>query len=242
MKAAEVMTLDVATIRPDATVREAARAMLRRGISGLPVVDTGGRLVGMVTEGDFLRRAETATERRHPHWLEFLLGPGRLATEYVHSHGRTVKEVMTPNVITVSADTPLQEVVRIMERQRIKRVPVVSNDKIVGIISRANLVQALVRLADEVPESRSDDEAIRTQILTELEREPWAPGFSINVIVRNGVAEFWGTIFDDREREAIRVVAENIPGITGVQDHLLLIEPISGMVFQSPEDAVEAQQ
>jgi CBS domain-containing protein len=128
MKAAEVMTLNVPTIRPDATVQEAAQAMLHRGISGLPVVDAAVQLVGIVTEGDFLRRAETGTERRRPHWLEFLL-----ADEYVHSHGRKVEEVMTPDVITVSADTPLPEVVRTMERRRIKRVPVVSDGKIVGI-------------------------------------------------------------------------------------------------------------
>jgi CBS domain-containing protein len=231
MKGAEVMTLRVATIRPGETVREAARTMLRFGISGLPVVDTAGRLVGIVTEGDFLRRSEIGTERRHPRWLEFLLGPGRLANEYVHSHGRKVEEVMTPNVVTVSPDTQLQEVVRIMERRHIKRVPVVSDGKIVGIISRANLIQALAGIADEVPESRGDDEAIRARILAEVDKQAWAPGVSINVIVRNGVAELWGTIFDERERAALRVAAENVPGITSVEDHLDQIEPISGMVF-----------
>jgi len=230
------MTVEVETTRPDATVREAVQSMIRRGISGLPVVDNAGRLVGIVTEGDFLRRAEIGTERRHPRWLEFLLGPGRLANEYVHSHGRKVEEVMTRGVITVSPETPLQDVVRIMERQRIKRVPVVSDGKIVGIISRANLIQALARLADEAQESSGDDETIRTRILADLEKEAWSPGFSINVIVRNGVAEIWGTIFDERERGAVRVVAENVPGITGVKDHRILIEPISGMVFGSPED------
>jgi signal-transduction protein with cAMP-binding, CBS, and nucleotidyltransferase domain len=162
--------------------------------------------VGIVTEGDFLRRAETGTERLHPRWLEYLLGSGRLANECVHSHGRKVEEVMTANVITVSADTPLQGVVRIMERRRIKRVPVVSNGKIVGIISRANLVRALARLADEAPQSRGDDEAIRARILAEVDKQAWAPGSYINVIVRNGVAEVWGTIFDQRERKALRKV------------------------------------
>jgi CBS domain-containing protein len=220
MKAAEVMILDVATIRPDETVREAARTMLRRSISGLPVVDGAGHLVGIVTESDFLRRAETGTERRRPQWLEFLLGPGRLAHEYVHSHGRKVEEVMTPDVVTVSPDTPLQEVVRTMERRRIKRVPVLSDGRIVGIISRANLVQALARLADEAPESHSEDETIRIRILDDLQREPWAPGFCVNVNVHNRVAEFWGTIFDESEREAVRFVAENVPGMVGVRDHM----------------------
>ena len=237
MKAAEVMTTGAATIRPDQTVQDAARTMIQLGISGLPVVDAAGQLVGIVTEGDFLRRAETGTERRRPSWLEFLLGPGRLANEYVHSHGRKVEEVMTPDVVTVSADTPLQEVVRTMERRRIKRVPVVSDGKIVGIISRANLVQALARLADEARESHDDDEVSRTHILAELNKQTWAPGSLINVIVRSGVAEIWGTIFDEREREALRVVAENAPGITSVKEHLVLVEPMSGMAFALPDDS-----
>src|SRR6516165_1036435 len=138
MKAVEIMTTGVVTVQPEASVREAARLMLEHGVSGLPVVDDVGRLAGIVTEGDFLRRAETSTELRHPRWLEFLLGPGRLADEYVHSHGRKVGEIMTPEVTTVSEDAPLEEVVKIMEHRRIKRVPVISGTKIVGIISRAN--------------------------------------------------------------------------------------------------------
>lgn len=241
MTAAEVMTSGVTTIRPDETVADAARTMLRFGISGLPVVDAAGRLVGIVTEADFLRRAETGTERRHPCWLEFFLGPGHLADEYVHSHGRKVEEVMTQNVITVSRDTPLQEVVRIMEHKRIKRVPVVSDGKIVGIVSRANLVQALARLAEEAPASPGGDEAIRARILAELDKQVWAPTSFVNVIVRNGVAELRGTIFDEREREAVRVAAENVPGITSVKDHLVWLDPISGMFIESPEDAPMSQ-
>jgi CBS-domain-containing membrane protein len=175
-----------------------------------------GRLAGIVTEGDFLRRAETGTELRHPRWLEFLLGPGRLANEYVHSHGRKVEEIMTPEVVTVSGDAPLEDVVKIMEHHRIKRVPVTSEKKVVGIISRANLVQALARLAQEVSPTHPDDETARKQIMAELTKQPWAPKTSLNVIVRGGVAELWGTISDEREREAIRVVAENVPGISQV--------------------------
>jgi len=237
MKAAEIMTSRVATVRPEAQLKDAARTMLEYGISGLPVVDASGQLVGIVTEADFLRRTETGTERRHPRWLEFLLGPGKLADEYVHSHGRKVQEVMTPNVVTVSEDTPLQDVVDIMERRRIKRIPVVGDGKIVGIISRANLVQALARLAEEVPASLSDDETVRGRILAELARQPWAPRSCINVIVRNGVAELWGTIFDERERNAARVAVENVSGVVGLKDHLVWVEPMSGMVIESPDDA-----
>jgi CBS domain-containing protein len=230
MKASEVMTLGVYTIRPDASVRDAARLMLEVGISGLPVVDASGRLVGIVTEGDFLRRVETATQRRRPRWLEFLIGPGRLASEYVHSHGRKVAEIMTPEVTTVSEHTPLENVVEIMEQRQIKRIPVVRDGTIVGIISRANLVQALFRLAAEAPPSRPADEVMRAQIMAELSNQNWAPR-SLNVIVRDGTAELWGTIFDEREREAIRVAAENVPGIVSVADHLVWVEPISGVTY-----------
>ena len=244
MKAAEVMSLGVATVRPDAAVSEAARIMLQFGVSGLPVIDFAGHLVGIVTEGDFLRRTETGTERKRSRWLEFLFGPG--------SDGRGVRPVAwaqssrnhDPEVVTVSEDTPLQEVVDLMETRRIKRVPVVSKvdgHKVVGIISRANLVQALARLAEETPSSNPDDEAMRKRILAELDGQSWSPGSLINVIVHNGVAELWGTIFDERAREALRVAAENVRGIKTVKDHLVWVEPVSGMVIELPEDAGGSQ-
>ena len=226
MKAGEVMSPRVITVASDATIADAARIMLEHGISGLPVVDAAGTLVGIVTEGDFLRRAETGTERQRPKWLEFLLGPGRAANEYVHSHARKIAEVMTPVVITASEATPLQDVVTTMERRRIKRMPVMSEGKVVGIISRANLVQALARLAQEAPATSTDNETARQQILAELNKQSWAPRNTLNVIVRGGVAELWGVICDEREREAIRVAAENVPGIAQVVDHLVYVEPI----------------
>jgi CBS domain-containing protein len=228
MKASEIMTLGVVTVRPETSLREAASLMLERGVSGLPVVDEMGRLVGMVTEGDLLRRAEIGTERRRPHWLELLLGSGRLANEYVHSHARKVQDVMTPEVITVSRDAPLEDVVNILEQRRVKRVPVTRGDKLVGIISRANLVQALARLAQEAPPTRPDDEAAREKIMAELNKQPWAPRASLNVIVRGGVAELWGVICDERERDAIRVAAENVSGISKVIDHLVYFHPMRG--------------
>jgi CBS domain-containing protein len=237
MKASEIMTLGVYTVRPDASVRDAARLMVQQGISGLPVADAAGRLVGMVTEGDFLRRTETGTERRRPRWLEILLGPGRLASDYVQSHARKIEEIMTADVVTVSPDTPLQDVVGIMEQRRIKRVPVVKDGAIVGIVSRANLVQALARLAEEAPPSRPDDETIRAQIMAELNKQEWVPRSLINVIVRHGVAELWGSIFSDKERNAVRVLVENVPGIVTVQDHMIWVEPVSGMAFPAPGDA-----
>jgi CBS domain-containing protein len=202
MKASEIMTMGVYTVTPDVSVRDAARLMIEQGISGLPVVDAAGHVVGIVTEGDFLRRAETGTQRRRPRWLEILVGPGRLASEYVHTHARKVADIMTSDVVTVSADAPVQDIVDVMERHRIKRVPVIKDGAVVGIVSRANLVQALARLAEEAPPSRPDDEAMRAQIMAELKKQEWAPHPSVNVIVRDGVAELWGTILDEKKRDA----------------------------------------
>jgi CBS domain-containing protein len=219
MKASDVMTRRVITIGRDASILEAARLMLQKRISRLPVVDDKGKLIGIVTEGDFLRRAETATERRRPDWLEFLIGPGRLADEYVHSHGRKVEEVMTPDPRTVTDDTPLEAVVHVMERNHIKRLPVVSGDHIVGIISRANLLHALASLAREAALTSKDDATIRDRVLAEIEKQPWS-GAGINVVVRNGNLELSGVVFDERQRQALKVAAENVPGVNAVHDHI----------------------
>lgn len=235
MKASDVMTRQVITIRPDATIVEAARLLLQKQISGLPVVNEKGKLVGIVTEGDFLRRVETATEKRRAHWLEFLIGPGRIAEEYVHSHGRKVEEVMTYDPVTVKEDTTLETVVHLMERHHIKRLPVVSDDHLVGIISRANLLNALASLAREAAPTTTDDATIRNRVLAAIEKQPWS-GVGINVVVRDGNLELSGVIFDERQRQALRVAAENVPGVKTVHDHLASVEPVSGLVLASPED------
>ena len=236
MKAKDVMTRSVVTIEPDATVLQAVRLMLQRQISGLPVVDKAGTLVGIVTEGDLLRRAETGTQRKRPRWLEFLIGPGRLASEYAHTHGRRIDEVMTPDPHTVGEDAPLDEVVRLMERHRIKRLPVVRGQKLVGIVSRASLLRALASVAHEVAPALPSDEAIRDKLLAELGRQPWAPLAMIDVTVRNGIVELWGTITDERERPALVVAAENIPGVKEVRDHMAWVDATSGMVVYQPEE------
>jgi CBS domain-containing protein len=237
MKTADVMTRKVVSVGTQASVLEAIRLMLQNRISGLPVVDGEGLLVGIVTEGDFLRRAETGTQRKRPRWLEFLTGPGRLAGEYVRTHGRKVSEIMTPDPVTAAEDTPLDEVVRLMEQHRIKRLPVVRGRAVVGIISRANLLHALASVVRELPASAQSDTEIRERILAELEKEPWAPRHFIDPVVRNGTVELWGTIFDDRERQAAKVVAENIAGVKAVKDHLVWVEPMSGMVFEGRDAA-----
>ncbi len=234
MQVRDVMTRNVISVAPDDTILKAARLMLQNGISGLPVV-AAGDLVGIVTEGDFLRRSEIGTQRRRPRWLEFVIGPGRLSAEYVHASGRKIDEVMTRDPETVTEDDSLDTVVDLMERRRIKRLPVLRDGKVVGIVSRANLLYALASLARDTPGPAKSDSTIRDDIMAALGKEPWAPG--ITVVVKDGVAELWGTIMDERERQACIVAAENVAGAGQVRDHLVWVEPISGMAFPSTEDA-----
>jgi CBS domain-containing protein len=242
MKVSDVMTRRVVTIAASARVAEAARQMLNHRISGLPVVDRKGSLIGMVSEGDLLRRSEVGTERHRPRWLEFLVGPGRLARDYVRSHGRKVGEVMTSDVATVAEGTPLDRVVEIMESRRIKRLPVLRAGKLVGIVSRANLLQALAGIGGEMPAAGADDKTIRRRFLAQLEKLPWAPRAAINVVVRKGVVHLWGTIFDARERDALKVAAENLPGVKAVEDHLVWVEPMSGTVLDLPSAAAKKER
>jgi CBS domain-containing protein len=237
MMAEDVMTRDVISIDPDATVLQAARLMLQHRISGLPVIDSSGKLVGVLSEGDFLRRRETHTERRRSRWLEFLMGPGRIAAEYTHSHGSKVSEAMTTEVHAVSEVTPLEDIVELMERHRIKRVPVLCGTEVVGIVTRSNLMHAMVSFARSMPAAPKDDPAIREQLLAEIQKQQWAPAATINVVVHDGVVELWGTIIDERQREALRVAAENIPGVKDVKDHLVWVEPTSGLTIESQNNA-----
>lgn len=234
MQVRDVMTRNVISVKADDSILTAARLMLQNRISGLPVLDPNGAPIGIVTEGDFLRRGELGTTKRRPRWVEFLLGPGKLAEEYVHQSGKRVSEVMTRNLRTVGEDDSLDDVVMLMERYRVKRLPVVRNGKLVGIISRANLLHALASLAREAPNASGGDAGIRDRILETLAKQHWA--LAVNVVVKNGVAEIWGTIMDERERQACMVAVENVPGVKKVHDHLVWVEPMSGMAFPSAED------
>jgi CBS domain-containing protein len=235
VRAKDVMGRNIIFVAPDATVLQAARLMLQHHISGLPVIDGKRQLVGILSEGDFLRRRETNTERRHLRWLEFLFGPGRTAAEYTHSHGSKVSEVMTNEVHTVGEDTSLEAIVDLMERYRIKRVPVLRGREVVGIVTRSNLMHAMVSLARSAPAAPKDDATIREKLLAEMQKEPWAPTAMVNVVVRDGIVELWGVIVDERQRNALKVAAENIAGVKAVKDHLVWIEPVSGMTIE-PKD------
>ena len=225
MLASEIMTTDVATVGPDTSIAELVALLVARGISAVPVV-SGGRLVGIVSEGDLLRRAELGTGRKRSRWLEIATPGDRLATEYVHEHGRKVADVMTPEVVTVQHDTPVNEVADLLERRGIKRVPVLRDGKLVGIVSRANLVQALAlhggaQPAGAAPADLPTDLEVRTAILEELGRHKWG-GFPLdaNVIVRGGTVHAFGVLRSEAERRAMLVAIENTPGVAEVEDHL----------------------
>lgn len=233
MKTSEIMTKNVVSIGPSASVRDAIRLMLEHRVSGLPVVDDAGKVRGILTEGDLLRRGETGTERHRRPWLEFLMGPGRLAEDYVKTHGRRVEEIMTREVVGTAPDTPVGGLVQIMERRHIKRLPVLDGDVLVGIVSRADLMGALARILDRDEALPSGDEAIRERVHGELERATgWAPRSGVTVTVKDGVVELNGAIFEEKERAALRVAAENVPGVKAVEDHLVWVEPVSGTVIE----------
>jgi CBS domain-containing protein len=213
-------------VSPDASILEAVRLMLQKRISGLPVVDGQGMLVGVVTEGDFLRRAETGTQRKRARWIEFFMGPGQPADEYVRTHGRKIADVMTPTPITITEDTRLDDIVNLMEQSRVKRLPVVRQRRVVGIVSRANLLHALASVVGELPASVTTDVTIREQIMSELSNKAWSPR-DFDVVVRDGVVELWGGILDERERQAAKVAVENVAGVKSIKDHLVWVEPMS---------------
>ena len=233
MKASDIMEKSVITVGSDAGVSEAVRVMLQHKISGLPVVDAKGELVGIVTEGDFLRRTETGTEVQRTRWLQLLAGTGRLADEYVRSHGRKVAEVMTTDVAAVSEDTELSAIVGIMEKRRIKRVPVVRGRKVVGMVTRADVLRGFARtIPGGAPaEAPKSDLELRNRIVAEIDRLPWAARNAISVTVKNGEVDLQGAIFNVKERDALRVAAENVPGVKAVRDHLVWVEPMSGMTL-----------
>ena len=230
MKASEIMARNVIAIRAEASVNEAVRLMLQHKISGLPVVNAADELVGIVTEGDFLRRAETGTETQRPRWLQLLMGTGKLADDYVRSHGRKVAAIMTADVVAVGEDAALGEVVKAMEKWRIKRVPVIRDRKVVGLISRSDLLRAFARAIPTVAATTApeDDLKLRDLVQAAFDRLPWSMRNMIGVTVKNGAVDLQGVVFNVRERDALRVAAENIPGVKAVYDHLVWIEPVSG--------------
>ena len=220
MHARDVMVAPVITVKPSTTVKEVAELFLEKRISAAPVIDSQEKLVGIVSEGDLLHRVEAGTERHRSWWFEGFIGNDTLATEYVKAHGRKVSDVMTRKVITASPQTPLHEVATLMEKNAIKRVPILENGQLVGIVSRANLIQA-VATARKLLDIPLSDTTIREKILSHLKKQPWAHTTMLNVTVNAGVVDLWGIAESAAERKAIKVAAESTLGVCAVNDNLI---------------------
>ena len=235
MRAYQIMTHRLTTVRVDTPIAKAAELMLDKRVSGLPVVDAKGHLVGVVSEGDFLRRGEIGTRHRRSGWLEFFVGPGKLASEFVKEEGRTVGDVMTRDPVTIAEDATLEDIVQIMEQKGIKRLPVLRNGDLIGIVTRANLLQAVANLARDASQPSTDDDTLRKEILHAIESQPWSP-MGLNAVVRDGIVDLSGVITDDRQRNAVVVAAKNVPGVKAVHDHMCWVDTMSGFYVEAPSD------
>jgi len=219
LTAAEVMITDIVSVTPDVPIHDVMKLMYTRRISGVPVVDGEKRIIGIVSEGDLIRHAEVVGDQRRPWWLAAFTSSNALAHDYVKTHGHTARDVMTAPVITVAPTASLAECAKIMNRRRIKRVPVVENGKLAGIVTRGDLLQAL-SAADVAKRASLDDRAIRGWLLSELEKERWSHPLNKDIVVQNGVVDIRGVVETEEERHAWRVAAESIPGVKVVEDHL----------------------
>jgi CBS domain-containing protein len=227
MKAADVMVSNVISVGLQAPVQEVAEVLLRNRISGVPVIGPQGELVGIVSEGDLMRRPEAGTERRHSWWLDLLTSSQGLASDYIKSHSRKVVDVMTRRVITATPDTPVREIATLLEKHGIKRVPIVSDGKVVGIVSRANLLQALASVKN-MPPGTTDDASIRAKIVSKLANEPWTKPSLMNFIVQDGTVDLWGIVDSQTEKKAVRVLVESTAGVRAVNDNLIIPSAMSG--------------
>ncbi len=221
MKASDVMVTNVITVSPETTVQEIANILVSNRISAVPVVDQHGGLVGIVSEGDLIHRVEVGTERQYSWWLKMIGDRNAFARDFLKSHGIRAADVMTRHVITAGPDMPLGELASLLEKHRIKRVPIVDDGKLVGIVSRANLVQALAALRHDVATpGKVEDSVTRERIISEISGKLLASVSQINVIVHDGVVELWGEAESSEEKDAIRLAAEVTPGVRKVEDHI----------------------
>lgn len=220
MQAKDIMTADVQTVSPTTPVSAIARLLLDRRISAVPVVDADDRVLGIVSEGDLMRRTEAGTARRRSWWLELFSDDSALAREFVRSHGLHAADVMTPHVVSVTENTDIAQIAELLDSRSIKRVPVVRDGKLVGIVSRADMLRALVASKAPVRKAASGDAELRDEIMARLRSQPWGETLMLNVVVENGVVELWGAARSDDQRQAIRVLAERVPGVRSVRDEL----------------------
>ncbi|MBV8473084.1 MAG: CBS domain-containing protein [Hyphomicrobiales bacterium] len=238
MRVKDIMTKGVASVSPRASVAEALDVMIRSRLSGLAVVDDAGALVGVVSEADFLRRSELGTGT---HWLGALFSPGRAAEVYARAHARRVDEIMSTDVATIDETARLDEAVAMMEKRRVKRLPVLREGKVVGMLTRADFVRVLAQLLRQPYEQTVlPDDEIKRRIRAEMRAHFWAPTASVDVDVKEGVVSLHGVLTDERERNAMHALVENVEGVRLVHDHMVWVEPISGMVMTSPGEAAKS--
>lgn len=241
MRVKDVMTRNVVSVSPQASVAEALDTMTRSHLSGLPVIDEAGSLVGVVSEADFMRRSELGTEKPGSHWLGSIFLPGRAAEIYARAHARRVEEIMSRDVATIDATDSLDEAVTVMERRRVKRLPVLSEGKVVGMLTRADFVHALALfLREPYDQALISDGEIKQRVLAEMQAQLWAPTASVDIVVKDGIVTLNGVLTDERERNAIHALVENVEGVRMVHDHMVWAEPFSGMVTPSPEDTAKS--
>jgi CBS domain-containing protein len=221
MRAIDVMVRDVVTVRSDTDVAEAIKLLAENDVSALPVLDEEGNLVGVLSEADLIHRAEIGTERHRPWWLEAMTGASTLAEEFAKSHGKKVREIMTSGAISVSEDMPLSEIATLFERKRIRRVPVVKDGKLVGIVSRSNLIQALASVVGRIDQHDETDRQIRLELLSRLKDQPWTGFGDRNITVGNRVVHLWGLVGSEAERKALLALAESVPGVSKVSDEMI---------------------
>jgi CBS domain-containing protein len=221
MIASDVMVRDVKTVGPSTSVAEAAQLMAQNDLSALPVVDDHNQLVGIISEADLLQREEIGTEVRRPRWIEAMTPATTLAAEFAKSHGKQVKELMSEHVITANEATPLAEIAAILERRRIKRIPITRDGALVGIVSRANLIQALASTNLEPSKELDQSRTIRQELLRRLETQSWTDFDSRNIIVVDGKVHLWGLVGSPAERRALLAIAEGVPGVIGVVDEMI---------------------
>lgn len=216
MRARDLMTPDPISFPPETPIHVVARAFAERGISGAPVVDAEGRLVGMVTEGDLLRRLAAPADKPES-WIAALLAPAaKQADRFARTHGRTAADVMTRGAVSAEEDMPIEKLGQAMEQRNIRRIPVVRRDRLVGIVSRADLIRALLQPAADL-DADAPDERIRRDLVRAMKTQPWIDAFYIFPEVRDGVVYFHGHCRNDAVKRALHVLAENLPGVKAVE-------------------------
>jgi CBS domain-containing protein len=224
MRAHQIMTRHVITVGADTSIADAILTMLQHRISGMPVVDSQGKLIGVISQGDFVRRAEIGTERKRGRWLSYLAGPDKIAADFVHAHGRKVGEIMTPDPVTVTEDTPLDRIVQIMESSDVKRLPVVRGDRLVGIVTRSDFLAPVAELARNSEGLSADDDQLLQAVAAALEQAPWRP-CRLKVSVHDGIVGLSGVVNNANARQATIVATENVPGVKRVIDSLSIYPP-----------------